>query len=222
MKMPDQEAGNFFFDAVMRRNSKPKSIAVIGNSPRLGQERNGERIDAHDVVIRINDGRTTGFEAFGGVKTDIRFVGVPIKERYWTFFRELDEPSTIVTRVENEPILKDLGYRGDPIYYPGKDVHTHAALPILSHFVETGEYPRKPPRSGIVILSWLSPFFEQNVPISLFGFEIEPRKAGEEHYYKDGRDFGRALQHWDDAHCPMEVEFAVLGRLRDKGCIHFY
>ncbi|MBJ7376852.1 MAG: glycosyltransferase family 29 protein [Sphingobium sp.] len=222
MKMSDQEAGNFFFDAVARKKDKPASIAVIGNSPRLGQDRNGERIDAHDVIIRVNDGRTTGFEEFGGSRTDIRFVGVPLKERYWDFFRELDEPSTIITRVENEPVLKNLGYAGEPVYYPNRDVHTHAALPILSRYVETGAYPKKPPRSGIVILSFLSPFFEKGVPISLFGFEIEPRKGGEEHYYKDGRDFGRALQHWDDAHCPMEVEFAVLGRLRDKGYIRFF
>lgn len=228
--MSDQAAGNFFFEAVAQKmaqnagrgTGKPGSIAIIGNSPRLGEAHHGERIDSHDVVIRVNDGRTIGFEAFGGARTDVRFVGVPLKERYWDFFRALDEPSTIITRVENEPILDDLGYRGEAVYYPDRDRHTHAALPILSKYVAVGDYPKKPPRSGIVILSFLAPYFERSVPISLFGFEIEPREEGLEHYYKDGRDFGRALKHWDDAHCPMELEFSVLGQLRDKGYISFY
>ena len=44
----------------------------MGNSGRLRQEQNAKIIDAHDVVIRFNQGRTQGFEKFVGKKSTFR------------------------------------------------------------------------------------------------------------------------------------------------------
>lgn len=51
------------------------SCAVVGNSGlSLFNERQGKAIDAHDVVIRFNDGPTQRFEKYVGTKTTFRFV----------------------------------------------------------------------------------------------------------------------------------------------------
>ncbi|QDZ22217.1 sialyltransferase [Chloropicon primus] len=51
------------------------SCAVVGNSGiSLFNEKQGESIDKHDLVIRFNDGPTTGFEKYVGKRTSYRFI----------------------------------------------------------------------------------------------------------------------------------------------------
>lgn len=50
---------------------KGKSVAIVGNGPgEIGKSLGGE-IDAHDVVIRINNHRLDGYEADYGTRTDV-------------------------------------------------------------------------------------------------------------------------------------------------------
>ena len=60
--------------------------AVVGNSANLLHYRNGANVDAHDMVIRLNDAPTMGFEEFVGSKTTFRLVTV---DKAW--FQETDE-----------------------------------------------------------------------------------------------------------------------------------
>jgi hypothetical protein len=48
-----------------------RSVAVVGNAGTLGGLRLGDAIDACDLVIRLNNFRTRGFEAAVGRRTDV-------------------------------------------------------------------------------------------------------------------------------------------------------
>lgn len=47
------------------------SIAIVGNAGYLAHLEQGERIDAHDVVVRMNDFRVEGFERHVGSRLDL-------------------------------------------------------------------------------------------------------------------------------------------------------
>lgn len=51
-----------------------RTCAVVGNSGVLLNASHGGAIDQHEMVMRINNARTVGFEAFVGRKTTISFV----------------------------------------------------------------------------------------------------------------------------------------------------
>lgn len=51
-----------------------RNVFVIGNGPSAMLQRLGARIDSADVVLRINDFQTKGYEEFVGSKTDILFT----------------------------------------------------------------------------------------------------------------------------------------------------
>jgi hypothetical protein len=53
------------------------SVAVIGNAGYLSDFKQGDLIDGHDLVMRMNYCRVKGFEAYVGSRTDILF---------WSFF----------------------------------------------------------------------------------------------------------------------------------------
>lgn len=195
------------------------SVAIVGNSPRLMENSHGPAIDSHDLIIRVNDGRIQGFEPHTGTRTTLRFVGVPLKERYHDFFRGFAEESLIITRAENRTILEELGCRT-----PARYIRRHSQVPLaafgkLAGLVEIGGFPERPPRSGIVLLSLLVDAMEAGKKVSIFGLETEPRSTGAEHFYKDGREFVGSTTTWENYHCPMECEFQTLKALAAKSLI---
>ncbi|KAH7838379.1 hypothetical protein Vadar_025649 [Vaccinium darrowii] len=50
------------------------SCAVVGSSGILLQSENGELIDSHEMVIRLNNARTSGYERHVGSKTTLSFI----------------------------------------------------------------------------------------------------------------------------------------------------
>lgn len=56
------------------RGKKYKTCAVVGNSGVLLQRNYSSLIDDHDMVMRINNAHTSGFENFVGHKTTISFM----------------------------------------------------------------------------------------------------------------------------------------------------
>ncbi|XP_033986895.1 CMP-N-acetylneuraminate-beta-galactosamide-alpha-2,3-sialyltransferase 2-like isoform X1 [Trematomus bernacchii] len=72
---------NKVFEIFPRRNDSPKhspnrcrTCAVVGNSGNLKGSHYGPLIDFHDIVIRINDGPTIGYERDVGNKTTHRVM----------------------------------------------------------------------------------------------------------------------------------------------------
>ncbi|XP_073015616.1 beta-1,6-galactosyltransferase GALT29A-like [Primulina eburnea] len=51
-----------------------KSCAVVGNSGILLRSDHGKLIDSHEIVIRLNNARTVGYERNVGVKTSVSFI----------------------------------------------------------------------------------------------------------------------------------------------------
>lgn len=49
-------------------------VFIIGNGPSATSKKLGSKIDAADVVVRLNDFKTVGFEEFVGSKTTILFT----------------------------------------------------------------------------------------------------------------------------------------------------
>ncbi|KAJ4971571.1 hypothetical protein NE237_004670 [Protea cynaroides] len=62
-------------------NGRYASCAVVGNSGILLKTGHGDLIDSHDVVIRLNNARTEGFQRNVGSKTNISFVNSNILHR---------------------------------------------------------------------------------------------------------------------------------------------
>lgn len=203
----------------LSRFPSARSIAIIGNSPRLGEQEYGSEIDGHDVVIRVNDGRTIGFERHAGARTDIRFVGIPLKARHLAFFRVLREDSLLVTRAQNKEIVAELALPNPVVWMDSYARYARTAFSRLKRLIELKDLPDKNPRSGIVIISLLTQAIQGGATVTLYGFETESRVAGAEHYYNDNRSFAANLRTWDQFHCPIEYEFSLLKRMKEQNII---
>lgn len=55
----------------VRREFQNASLAIVGNAGYLSELPQGELIDGHDLVLRMNNFRTAGFESQVGGRTDI-------------------------------------------------------------------------------------------------------------------------------------------------------
>jgi Glycosyltransferase family 29 (sialyltransferase) len=58
-------------DLATRPNVQRKSLAIVGNAGYLSELAQGELIDSHDLVLRMNNFRVAGFERQVGTRTDI-------------------------------------------------------------------------------------------------------------------------------------------------------
>lgn len=56
---------------MISRPTSDEKVIIIGNSPTVLEEENGDFIDSHDIVIRINHCPVEGYEKFIGKKIDI-------------------------------------------------------------------------------------------------------------------------------------------------------
>lgn len=70
----DESYGRLGKGELIRTGKKYRTCAVVGNSGILLNSSYGGAIDEHEMVMRINNARTVGFESFVGKKTTISFV----------------------------------------------------------------------------------------------------------------------------------------------------
>lgn len=61
-------------DSQASAEKRYSSCAVVGSSGILLRRENGDLIDSHEMVIRLNNARTTGFERYVGSKTTLSFL----------------------------------------------------------------------------------------------------------------------------------------------------
>lgn len=196
-----------------------QSIALVGNSPKLLEADHGAAVDAHDVVIRINDGPTAGLERHTGTRTSVRFLGAPMKARYRDFFSGLVEDSVIATRSENGPALAELGWSGRMVLIQKYGWIMRNAFKRLTEVIDIAEIPARNPRTGILLLSMLTDAMQAGRRISMYGFELAERREGPEHFFDDKRSMADVMQSWEKFHCPPEYEFSAIRKLRDRGFV---
>lgn len=200
-----------------------RTVAVVGNAPRLTSEGFGPTIDAHDVVIRFNDARIDGLERCAGARTTLRMVGFSMADRHMEFFRTLDEGSTILSKIVNRARLKEAG-KTDALYY-GFGIGRQS-LGILAELTGEPEVARETgvPRSGLVLIAYLLRCAPKPSLISLFGMEREVRRDGDEHFYADGRRFETVLRSYHLHQMPIEREIALFNSVIDRnpGLIAFH
>lgn len=85
--------------AIAQVDARDKTCAVVGSSNVLSGAGHGAAIDAHDVVVRMNEAPTATFEEDVGARTDVRFVGLAREcNIVELLYREAtrDETSTLV------------------------------------------------------------------------------------------------------------------------------
>lgn len=62
------------YSGIKGSRKKYKSCAVVGNSGILLKSDHGKLIDSHEIVIRLNNARTVGYERNVGAKTSVSFI----------------------------------------------------------------------------------------------------------------------------------------------------
>ena len=61
-------------DIILDSIPEGKTCAIVGSSPNVFENENGDFIDEHDCVVRFNLARTEGYEKSVGSKTDFRII----------------------------------------------------------------------------------------------------------------------------------------------------
>ena len=92
-----------------------QSILIIGNGESILNNKLQNKIDAFDVVLRINNYRTTGYEKFLGTKTDIWFNGANSK-----LTTPENIPGRVVVAIPSRVFLK---YEEDILPYVSKRIN---------------------------------------------------------------------------------------------------
>lgn len=193
-----------------------KSVAVVGNSPRLLEQKYGSCIDSHDLVIRFNDADLRGLEVHAGQKTSIRFIlaNFQNKPEKLSFFSSLEEDSIFITLKKN---MNHLVLKNNMIV---TDFFIHLrSFNIIDDILGT-EYSQKklpPVRTGLAVLLHLIHAGKDIKKISIFGMERQVRKEGSVHFYgKGGSMCGLNVSHYLNFHISLEEEMKIFNQILDK------
>jgi tetratricopeptide (TPR) repeat protein len=179
---PLRRAGDYNarFLEILRMLETARSVVLVGNAPALLGSRLGRQIDAHEVVIRLNDFRTVGFEADVGSRTSL----------WYTRAHRLARPDPASLGSAHVLAQVDTLNQYPPIdeYLRGR---IRVSIPfdratILPSYVlmatDGATYPR--PTTGFRIIQFLE-FFRQEA-YDIAGFEFF--RGGGMHYFDVGED----------------------------------
>ena len=220
---PDRLLGEAGFVNLLKSEFHGKSVAIVGNSPRLLESDHGPLIDSHDVVIRFNDADITGLGVHTGCKTSFRLVGFTIKPRHEEFFATLREDSVVITKRINRGKIpranvKDLKFLAFSLH---KNAFALADVILNSSFADQHTMP---PRTGFALLSYILASDVGLQQVSLFGMERTPRKSGRAHFYDDKKSLDRVFKSYHLFHAELEAELAAFNMMIDEfpDLIRFY
>ena len=153
---------------LLSRIHNSTSIAVVGSSGNLLYRKHGAEIDAHDVVIRINDPPTDGYEDDVGHEFSIRFAyDLPIKTAYES--HQVDTNELTICSVACRPAFID----------SVRSSHEVLEVPATWHWqlhANLLDSAAKWPSTGFVALA-LAVAVAQHVgapPPSVYGFGVCP------------------------------------------------
>jgi len=152
------------------------NIIIVGNSPDLLQQKNGELIDSFDYVLRMNEFETDGFEDYVGARTDIYGVAwaTPKKKDFASFDHVIY-------------------YTGPHNFYKYKRAHNVDVIGIKDYDLMNKDMDfddvLTQPSMGISMIWYLLkyyPNFEMTITgFDFFGLKHNHHEAG--HYYSQER-----------------------------------
>jgi hypothetical protein len=162
------------------------SLAIVGNAGYLAELSQGARIDAHDLVLRMNNFRLAGFERQVGRKLDIFFT---------TFHQDVDltnppleKARFIATSVPFNVLKRPVGLQQRHASFVAAGVRRlsggEAYVPDTSYFVAArrtiGRYPSTGAMAILLAIDFLLPVCGQ---IFVTGFSFF---EGQGHYFHSG------------------------------------
>jgi len=197
--------------------------ALVGNARSLLGSTNGEEIDAHDAVMRINQAITTGFEEQVGNKTTMRLVNRKWAAAYKkSFSLQLEKNCTLMcSRTTWETYLqvaRSIRQRRPDVTMQlvSREVVDSSGM-VLRELKDRVEKVRgvpylgkASPSSGFVGVYLLLQMCDK---VSVYG--VGDGMAGSWHYF-EGRAFAQSREFGNDPHHSFELEHDML-QVLDEG-----
>jgi len=181
---------------------KNATCACVGSSPILLDNENGELIDSHDIVIRMNDSRIKGYEKHTGTKTSIRmlngstYAGTCDKERFpkgsdesWVYGEETEGQSFIIKSWNYEEVFVGLMKTGNrnPVNFLNADFvrYCNEMTNFSDGLKEQGEFHEA--TTGFIGIIFATMFFKK---VNLFGFSFfEEQDWKKYHFYEEVKSY---------------------------------
>jgi len=198
-----------FADDPLLEDFPRPTCAVVGNSGRLRKEQHAARIEAADMVLRFNQGRTQGFEKIVGSKSSFRMFNAPFvspKQPGEITVAQLrgDALRTWVSHVIRRGWDNSLAYVFDPEF--------------LCHAWDWVGKQGKKPSSGLVGILLAMKICRRG-QVSVFGFSYDDYfdKEARPHYF----DWERPKPGREGVH-PFAAERALLYALEAAGDLKLF
>jgi hypothetical protein len=178
--------------------SQPPSCAIVGNGGRLRYEAHGEAIDAAEVVVRFNNGRTKGFEKQVGKHSHFRFYNGPSVEP-----KQAGELTVAQLR---DPAVSHWAKQ----YLKHRDTFPEAYImdpEIICHAWDLVDREGDKPSSGLVGIVWAMRLCRS---VDVYGFQFDAyfNATMRPHYYdwerpKPGREHAHPFERERDLYLAL-------------------
>ncbi len=184
------------------------TCVLVGNGPSSLEARNGDKIDAFEHVVRLNNYMIEGFEAFVGSKTTLwAFTPGVVPPRSSPV-----PPSALSLHGPNVPAPAPVQhlYHVEKTFYRGvQDSMQHRAF---WHSGLERETVGLVPSTGLVVAVWLLRFAGLD-KITLVGFDhFSRKKTGQHHYWREG-SFPSPKEHDGEAEAALFADLVRTGRV---------
>lgn len=199
----------------LNRQFKDKTIVILGNNPSIIGGKLGNKIDKYQLVMRVNLFQNDGFYQDLGTKTDLRFIGATLTSEHDKILAVMPRDEYIITTSKNKNKLTE--YNISYISIPRKTpTFTFRFIREVCKDLEINNYPSKPPRSGIVILTLLLRFSNiKNITVYGFSTVIEDTMDSMLATGNDKYKYNEAKYYSN--HCNPKIELDLLKELMNKG-----
>lgn len=184
------------------------SCAIVGNSGKVLDYKNGDFIDQHDLVIRMNAAPTRGYESYVGKQTDFRFLnGMMMKgadqkfnqtEANW--IENIKDERIVLTRTTIPSYVNAIQtlINENKIYF-----FSDFALDYLNDFENQHGFDH----ASLGMVATLV-FLKICDVVNLFGFGFHRESLDKKHYYERFSSNGAGDHNWDlEEQIMMELNF---------------
>jgi hypothetical protein len=187
------------------------SCVLVGNGPSVIAAHDGQRIDAHEEVVRFNGCRVRGFEAHAGSKTTL-----------WSTFGKGTVPAD--PDLKPERVLYIHGETGGPsidaphVYrLPRWFFQDTLKLVKANSEWSEEEKERLLASSGMLIARWMLEVIGLE-RVTLAGFDHFDKSRSSRHHYWNAQAYTRPKEHDGDAEARLVEVWRGAGRVVDLCC----